>query len=124
MDLRQTRSAGIQALGLATELLHRVRLADPDAGVWEAADLQWWWRTPRRSDELEQLFWLDGDEPVAAVLLTEWKHAWGLDPIVMPGTPAAIRDRVWAASVARIDELSLSQIETAVRDDDEALAQF
>ena len=42
------------------ELLHRVRHADPNAGIWEAADRQWWWRTPRSSDAIEQLFWVEG----------------------------------------------------------------
>lgn len=31
-------------LRLATALLQQTRLASPDGGVWEAADVQWWWR--------------------------------------------------------------------------------
>jgi hypothetical protein len=51
---------------LATQLLQRARCADPRAGLWEAADVQWWWRTPRRSDDVEKLFWIDDEGPVAA----------------------------------------------------------
>ncbi len=124
MRIRQTVASGLQALGLATELLHRMRLADARAGIWEAADLQWWWRTPRASDELDQPFWLDGDGPIATALLTDWGHTWGLEPIVVPDVPAAVRSEVWSAAVERIDALSLVNVETLVRDDDEALAQF
>ena len=49
MAIHGVRASGLEYLALATELLQRVRLADAATGVWEAADLQWWWRTPRRS---------------------------------------------------------------------------
>jgi len=117
-------ASGLDALDLATDLLHRVRLADATAGVWEAADLQWWWRTPRRSDELKQLFWLDDDGPVAAALLTDWTRTWGFDPIVVPGASRAVREAVWSAGVARIEELSLGEVEALVRDDDQELIAF
>lgn len=52
----EVRASGRESMALATELLERVRLADPNAGVWEAADVQWWWRKARRSDEVEQFF--------------------------------------------------------------------
>lgn len=124
MRIRQAVASGFQALDFATQLLHRVRLADPVAGIWEAADLQWWWRTPRASDELDQPFWLDGDGPLATALLTDWEHRWGLDPILVPNAPAALRSEVWSAAVERIDALSLVNVETLVRDDDEVLAQL
>jgi len=37
-------------LEAVTALLQRVRSAHPTAGLYEAADLQWWWRTPRSTD--------------------------------------------------------------------------
>lgn len=124
MRFRQTLASGLHALGLATEVLHRVRLADPHAGIWEAADLQWWWRTPRASDELDQPFWLDSDGPFATVLLTDWNRAWGLDLIVIPDAPAAIRSELRSAAAARIDALSAVNVETLFRDDDQELAQL
>lgn len=55
------------------------------AGVYEAADFQWWWRKPRSTDSFPQLFWFDdADRPVAAVIATDWGDTIGLDPIVMP----------------------------------------
>jgi len=53
--------------------------------LYEAADLQWWWRTPRSTDQLPQLFWFDDHgRPVAAVIATDWGDHIALDPIVMP----------------------------------------
>ena len=84
MAIEDVRASGLEYLALVTELLQRARLADAEAGLWEAADLQWWWRTPRRSDTIDQLFWIDDEGPVAGVVLTQWGHAWGCDPIVVP----------------------------------------
>jgi GNAT superfamily N-acetyltransferase len=84
MAVREVRASGLASLALATELLQRARLTDPEAGLWEAADLQWWWRTPRRSDAIDQVFWVDAEGPVASVVLTDWGRAWGCDPIVVP----------------------------------------
>jgi hypothetical protein len=55
MAVREVRASGLASRGLATELLQRARVTDPEAGLWEAADLQWWWRTPRRSDAIDQV---------------------------------------------------------------------
>jgi GNAT superfamily N-acetyltransferase len=86
--------------------------------LWEAADLQWWWRTPRRSDAIDQVFWIDDEGPVAAVVLTEWARGWGCDPIVVPGLSSVQRPTVWARAVEAIDALGLEAVETLVRDDD------
>ena len=96
MRIREVRASGLEYLALATELLQRARLADADAGVWEAADVQWWWRTPRRSDRIDQLFWTDEEGPVAGVLLTEWSGGWGCDPVVVPGVSAVPLATFWA----------------------------
>ncbi len=81
MAIDEARATGLEYLALATKLLQRARLADAEAGVWEAADLQWWWRTPRRSDATDQLFWIDDEGPVAGVVLT----AWGSETRFVPG---------------------------------------
>ena len=48
---------GFQYLEAVTLLLQRIRSADPTAGLYEAADLQWWWsQRPRATDNLPQLF--------------------------------------------------------------------
>jgi predicted N-acetyltransferase YhbS len=117
MAVREVRASGLEYLALATELLQRARLADPVAGVWEAADLQWWWRTPRRSDSIDQLFWIDDEGPVAGVVLTDWSRAWGCDPIVVPGAGVSLA-LVWARAVEAIDALGLEAVEVLARDDD------
>jgi GNAT superfamily N-acetyltransferase len=110
------RASGLEALGLATELLQRARLADPGGGIWEAADVQWWWRRPARSDEREQTFWLDGDGPVAAVLATEFRGRWQVDPILVPG--AGLAGEVWERTLAVLDALRPDPAGVPVRDDD------
>jgi len=118
--VRELRAAGLEYLTLATQLLQRVRLTDPEAGVWEAADLQWWWRTPRRSDTVEQTFWLDEDGPAAGIVLTEWRHGWACDAIVVPGS--GLLPVVWSHAVEAID--LLERVETLVRDDDAELIEL
>ena len=119
--IREVRASGLDYLALATELLQRARLADAEAGLWEAADLQWWWRTPRRSDAIDQLFWIDDRGPVAGVVLTDWGRAWGCDAIVVPGVSSVSRPTVWARGLEAIDALRLDAVEVLVRDDDSEL---
>jgi ribosomal protein S18 acetylase RimI-like enzyme len=118
MAIQEVRTSGLEYLALATELLQRARLADPEAGVWEAADLQWWWRTPRRSDATEQLFWIDDERPVAAVVLTDWSRAWGCDPILVPGVSTVPLPTIWARAVEAIDASGVDEVDVLARDDD------
>ncbi|MEX2210977.1 MAG: GNAT family N-acetyltransferase [Gaiellaceae bacterium] len=118
MAIAEVRASGLDCLALATELLQRARLADADAGLWEAADLQWWWRTPRSSDAIDQLFWIDEEGPVAGVVLTDWGRSWGCDAIVVPGVSSLSLHAVWARAVEAIEALTLEAVEVLVRDDD------
>jgi ribosomal protein S18 acetylase RimI-like enzyme len=118
MAVHEVRASGLEYLALATELLQRARLADAEAGVWEAADLQWWWRTPRRSDAIDQVFWIDDEGPVAGVVLTDWGRAWGCDPIVIRGVSTVPLPTVWARGVEAIDAFRLEAVEVLARDDD------
>jgi ribosomal protein S18 acetylase RimI-like enzyme len=118
---RELRASGLEYLRLVTELLQRARLVDPEAGLWEAADLQWWWRMPRRSDSSDQLFWLDDDGPVAAAVLTDWRGAWGCDPMIVPGIATPAVASVCAGAVAMIEALGLDAVDVLVRDDDDEL---
>jgi GNAT superfamily N-acetyltransferase len=116
MPIHEVRASGLEYLACATELLQRARLADPEGGVWEAADLQWWWRTPRQSDSIDQIFWIDDRGPVAGAVLTDWGRTWGCDLVVVPGTVR--RSKVWARALDTIDALGLDSVEVLVRDDD------
>jgi predicted N-acetyltransferase YhbS len=124
MATREVRASGLDYLTLATQLLQRARLADQQAGVWEAPDLQWWWRTARRSDAIDQLFWVDDEGPVAAVVLTEWSRGWGCDPILVPGISAVPLPTVWAHAVEAIGALGLEAVEVLARDDDAELVDL
>jgi GNAT superfamily N-acetyltransferase len=116
-EVRELRRSGRDYLALVTELLQRARRADPEAGLWEAADLQWWWRTPRRSDAVEQLFWADAEGPAAAAVLTEWRHGWGVEPILVPGSGLGA-SIVWSRALEAIAALGIDTVDTLVRDDD------
>ena len=119
MSVQEVRAAGRDALSLATKLLQRARRADRQAGMWEAADMQWWWRQPRRSDGVEQLFWADSQGPVAGVLLTSWDDGWQCDPIIVPRVSRLEPEAVWARA---LDEIGVHAVgggfEVPVRDDD------
>ena len=87
-----TGAARVEA---ATAVLQRTRLADPEAGVWDAADVQWWWRRPRPSDDVPLPVWSDADGPCAIALLTAWGDSWQADALVVPGAPVAVSE-VWS----------------------------
>lgn len=117
--MREVRATGFQALMLSTELLQRARRADPRAGLWEAADVQWWWRSPRSSDEVEKIFWIDDEGPVAGVLLTSWTDdAWQCDPVVVPGASGPEPNMVWTRAIEHAVKHSAKGLEVPVHDDD------
>jgi ribosomal protein S18 acetylase RimI-like enzyme len=124
MAIQEVRASGLEYLAHATALLQRARLADAEAGLWEDADLQWWWRMPRRSDAVEQLFWIDDEAPVAGVVLIDWGAAWSCDPIVVPGVPAVRLPTVWARALEAIDALGLRAVDVLARDDDVELRRL
>ena len=124
MAIREVRASGLEYLALATQLLQRARLTDAEAGLWEAADLQWWWRTPRSSDAIDQFFWIDDEGPVAGLVLTDWGRAWSCDPIVVPGVSTVPLSTVWARAVEAIDASGLEAVEVLARDDDVELRKL
>lgn len=119
VSVKEVRATGLDAVRLATSMLQRARLADPLAGMWEAADVQWWWRKPQRSDEVEQLFWLDDDGPVAGVLLTSSANdSWQCDPVVVPGVPGCEPDVVWGRALEHAAEHASTGFDVPVSDGD------
>ena len=93
--MREEQLVGLRYLQAVTTLLQRVRSTHPTKGLFEAADLQWWWRSPRSTDDLPQLFWFNEfDHPEAAVIAIDWGDAMALAVMIMPdATPA------WVAHV-------------------------
>jgi hypothetical protein len=88
---------GLGRLNATTTVLQRARLADPLGGMWEAADVQWWWRRPRATDELALPVWFDEVGPVAAAGLTAWGDTWQVDVFAVP--PIVDEEDVWAATL-------------------------
>lgn len=120
VELRTVRAAGPAYLALATELLQRERTTHPTAGLWEAADLQWWYtRDPHPSDE-DAAFWVDGDGvPVVAAVFTRWSPTrYGCDVIGGTGHGPA-----WAYVRERCAGLTGAAVETTVVPGDEAMAR-
>ena len=108
-----------------TALLQQIRSAHPTAGLYEAADFQWWWRTPRSTDTLPQLFWFDDlDRPQAAVIATDWGDRITLDPIVMPDTPADWVAHVIERGLAHARESGFEAVGLEVDRTDDALHEL
>ncbi len=97
MVVRRELLRGLERLNATTAVLQRARLADPLGGMWEAADVQWWWRRPCTTDELALPVWFDEAGPVAAAGLTAWDDTWQADVFAVP---SIVRDEeVWAATL-------------------------
>jgi predicted N-acetyltransferase YhbS len=125
VPVRDVRAAGFEALLLATELLQRARRADPQAGLWEAADVQWWWRKPRQSDDVEKLFWIDEEGPVAGVLLTsETNDSWQCDPVIVPGASGLEPGVVWGRAMEHAAKHSAKGFVVPVSDDDRTFQEL
>jgi predicted N-acetyltransferase YhbS len=123
--MHQELLTGLARLTAVTALLHRIRLDEPRGGVWEAADPQWWWRRPRPTDEIPAPVWFDdAGHPIAAAVLTEWPHAWGLDVIRLPGLTLTL-DELTRAAWAEVDRREVPPVlESLVLVDDSELSAW
>jgi ribosomal protein S18 acetylase RimI-like enzyme len=79
VTLIERRLVGRDHLTVVTHLLQDARVAEPDGGAWEAADVQWWWRVDQRPEPAGQPIWFDGDVPVVAAVFTRWNGGFGCD---------------------------------------------
>jgi GNAT superfamily N-acetyltransferase len=94
--------------------------------LFEAADLQWWWRVPRSTDVLTQLFWFDHvGRPEAAVVATDWGDRSSavhskttLAPILMPDATPDWVAHVIDRGLAHAAESGISAVELEVACDD------
>ncbi len=84
--MREEYRQGLAYLDAVTALLQRIRRAHPTKGLYQAAEVQFWWSVPRPTDDLEQLFWFDDlGRPAAAVTVTDFGDGSSLvyeDPIL------------------------------------------
>ena len=119
MGTRQGQLAGLERVEATAQVLQRIRRADPEAGVWDAFDVQWWWRRPRRSDDLALPVWFDDDGPCAAVSLTDWGESWQADALAVAGT-VSLED-VWTALLDAAAPIDAPAWEVLARNDDAEL---
>lgn len=122
MGVRYELLRGLERLNATTTVLQRARVADPLVGPWEAADVQWWWRRARATDELALPVWFDEVGPVAAAGLTGWNDAWQVDVFAVPSI-VAIED-VWTATLDVAGGHRDRALEVLVRDDDASLVDL
>ena len=124
--LRERHLAGLDYLESVTVLLQRIRCAHPTAGLYQAAELQWWWRNPRSTDEFAQLFWFDDhDRPAAAVIATDWGDGSSavyvdttLAMIVMPDARPDWVGHVIERGLAHLAESGIDAVDVEVDRDD------
>jgi len=109
---------GLDRLNATTTVLQRARMADPLAGMWDAADVQWWWRRPLPSDELAMPVWFDEEGPVAAAGLTAWDTAWQVDVFAVPS--AVKEEDAWGATLEAVAGEADAELEVLAHDDDAA----
>jgi predicted N-acetyltransferase YhbS len=115
---------GLDALTTLTSLCQRLRIADTQRRGWEAADVQWWWRCARASDELGQLVMSDASGDVlGAVVRTDFGRHCQLDVLSMPGIASSDLEALWrlAAQCARHWEGSPVEVVLDNHDKDAAL---
>jgi predicted N-acetyltransferase YhbS len=118
--VRRELLSGLERLNATTTVLQRARLADPVGGMWEAADVQWWWRRPRATDELALPVWFDEAGPVAAAGLTAFGDAWQADVFAVPSTVDP--EDVWAAALEAAAGYPHEALQMVLHEDDAALA--
>jgi hypothetical protein len=118
--VRRELLRGLGRLNATTTVLQRARLADPLGGMWEAADVQWWWRRPRATDELALPVWFDEVGPVAAAGLTAWADNWQADVFAVPSI--VDEDDVWAATLEATAGHQDEALQVHVSEDDGPLA--
>lgn len=107
---------GSHYLDAVTTLLQRRRLADPDGGVWEAADVQWWWPRHRHDDPADARVWFDDGAPVAAAVITRWKP----DRLSCDVLADVDFQPAWAFAAERCAQLDVPHIEMQLPDGDTA----
>lgn len=116
MACRRKLLRGLARLNATTAVLQRARLADPLVGMWEAADLQWWWGRPRATDELALPVWFDEVGPVAAAGLTASGDSWQADVFAVPSIVEA--EDVWAATLQAAAAHRDKPLQLLVHEDD------
>jgi len=126
---RQEHQRGLVALRTLTTLLQRRRLAHPTKGVYEAAELQWWWINPRRTDDIDQLFWFDANgQPEAAATMFDFSGGSSMVydevtfcPFVLPDAAPSFVTEVIEEGLTLASTHGFASVEVEVAQSDEIM---
>jgi GNAT superfamily N-acetyltransferase len=124
MALVVRRPVGLEYLGTVTSLLQHARNSDPTGGIWEAADLQWWWRRDQHPDSSRQVFWFDGEDPVAAAVLQDWGASFACEVLSSGHDLSPLVDTVWPVVTEMIQPFLAAGVDISVREDDPVLTDL
>ena len=115
MTLGVVHPVGGDYLQLVTRLLQDARLAEPNGGMWEAADLNWWWRADQHDDPDAQSIWFDGATPVVGVAFNRFKASLGCDLLGTDGAVSQHAGLLWDLVGERFTDRN---VEMLIREDD------
>lgn len=109
--------AGTDYLVAVTTLLQAHRRTHATRGLWEAADLQWWWTRDPHDEAGRARVWYDGTDPILAAVLTVWseRHA-ALDVL---GDVSRPEPWEWLAMSAPAVAMAHGWLESAAPEGDE-----
>jgi predicted N-acetyltransferase YhbS len=121
-NLTKRYLTGKEFLSAATDLLHRVRLEGPYEGLYEAADIQWWWRKENYGSIPDhQLFWFDtAGNAVACLLRQDGNDEWANDFMWLPSAKAVVEAKVIPEVIAIISDVDKPS-SIFVREDDNVM---
>ncbi len=116
-----TRNAtGAEYLRMVTDLLHGIRLASAEGGLWEAADMQWAWRKDQHPDPSMATFWIDdSDSVVAGAVVTDWGRVVNCDLLLLPVMGDQL-PTMWQTLMDAVAGIYDREIETSLDDADAA----
>jgi len=120
--------SGLASAHAATRLLQRIRNAHPTKGLYQAAELEFWWSVPRTTDTYDQLYWFDEAGPVAAVLMNDFGDGSSLvysSPVfsilVMPDITAEFLAHIVDRALAHAAANGIEAIEMEVERTDQVM---
>lgn len=110
-NLHEADLAGRDYLSAVTDLLLLARGDDAMTGLWEAADLQWWWAVDEYPTPRRNTFWLDtGGRPAASLLIAQPKQgeqgAVYSELLWRPAADAQVRAQVFPVALQRLVALA------------------
>ena len=130
--VREEVRIGKDYLDAITTLLQRVRNAHPTDGLYEAAELQWWWRIERSTDSVPQLFWFDESGlPMASVTATDFGNGRSAlySDVTMAVSHMPDADAEWVTEIverglAHFASVGITALQLEVNHNDEVVSRI